>query len=212
MNTIAPKFTGRFNKGVDYVGDIDHFAREFEEDLLVLDFSIQEFNLPAGLKLSVHSGSDKFSIYPIMGNLIQKHNKGIHVKTAGTTWLEEAIGLSMAGGDSLQLVKDIYYGALHRYDELAGPYATVIDINRDALPAAEDLATWDGYQLAAALRHIPDQPHYNPNLRQLMHVAYKLAAEAGDRYLMLLKEHKQLVGEQVTENIFERHMKRLFDL
>ena len=212
VNTIAPKFTGRFNKGVDYVGDVDLFAREFEEDLLVLDFSVKEFKLPSGLKLSVHSGSDKFSIYPIMGNLIRKHNKGIHVKTAGTTWLEEVIGLSMAGGEALNLVKDIYVGALKRYDELTGPYATVIDIDRNGLPASDDLTTWDGNQMATALRHIPDHPNYNPNLRQLMHVAYKLAAEAGDRYLSLLREHKQLVGEQVTENIFDRHMKRLFDL
>jgi tagaturonate epimerase len=212
VSTIAPKFTGRFNKGVDYVGDIDLFAREFEEDLLVLDYSVKEFNLPAGLKLSVHSGSDKFSIYPIMGNLIRKYNKGIHVKTAGTTWLEEAIGLAMAGGEALQLIKEIYFGALNRYDELAGPYATVIDINREGLPSAEELATWDGEQMAIALRHIPDHPNYNPNLRQLMHVAYKLAAEAGDRYHSLLLKHRKLVGEQVTENIFDRHMRRLFNL
>lgn len=210
VDTIAPKFTGRFNKGVDYVGDIHLFTREFEEDLLVLDYSIKEFGLPAGLKLSVHSGSDKFSIYPIMGGLIRKHDKGIHVKTAGTTWLEEAIGLSMAGGEALELMKGIYYGALNRYDELAGPYATVIDINRVALPSVEEVNSWDGAQLAATLRHIPEHPRYNPHFRQLMHVAYKLAAESGDRYMSLLKEHKQLVGAQVTENIFERHIKRLF--
>jgi hypothetical protein len=70
--TIAPKFTGRFNKGVDYVGDASLFRKEFEEDLLVIDFAVLTFGLPDNLKLSVHSGSDKFTIYPIMGELIKK--------------------------------------------------------------------------------------------------------------------------------------------
>ncbi|MHC4435386.1 MAG: tagaturonate epimerase family protein, partial [Planctomycetota bacterium] len=59
--TIAPKFTGRFNKGVDYVGDVAGFAKEFEEDLAVVAFATREFGLPENLKLSIHSGSDKFS-------------------------------------------------------------------------------------------------------------------------------------------------------
>ncbi len=208
--TIAPKFTGRFNKGVDYVGDVAQFEKEFEQDILVIDLAVKEFNLPANLKLSVHSGSDKFSIYPAMGRLIKKYNKGIHVKTAGTTWLEEAIGLSLAGGEALQLVKDIYKGGLARYDELCGPYATVIDINKSKLPSAEVVQTWDGETLAATLRHIPGHPLYNPNFRQLMHVSYKLAAEWSNIYINLLSYNKELVGKQVTENIFDRHLKRLF--
>ena len=210
--TIAPKFTGRFNKGVDYVGDVTLFRKEFEQDLLVIDLAIAEFGLPKNLKLSVHSGSDKFSIYPIMGELIKKYNKGIHVKTAGTTWLEEAIGLALAGGDALQLIKDIYKGGLERYDELAGPYATVIDIDTSKLPAPSEVDNWDGETLANTLRHIPDHTQYNLNFRQLMHVSYKLAAEKGETYINLLREHKELVGRQVTENIFERHIKRLFAL
>lgn len=210
--TIAPKFTGRFNKGVDYVGDVDVFAREFEQDLLVIDYAIQHFGLPADLKLSVHSGSDKFSIYPVMGRLIKKYHKGIHVKTAGTTWLEEVIGLAMAGGDALKLVTDIYSGALTRFDELAGPYATVIDIDRNMLPSIAMVQSWDGHQLADALRHIPGHPSYNLHFRQLMHVAYKLAAEAGERYLNMLQVHKDIVGQQVTQNIFERHIRRLFEI
>ena len=94
--TIAPKFTGRFNKGVDYVGDPDQFAKEFEQDLLVIDLAIKEFGLPGILKLSVHSGSDKFSIYPLMGNLIRKYNKGLHIKTAGTTWLLQVLSFLQA--------------------------------------------------------------------------------------------------------------------
>src|SRR5271166_6306030 len=60
IQTIAPKFTGRFNKGVDYVGDVAQFATEFSDDLAVIAHAIEKYHLPATLKLSVHSGSDKF--------------------------------------------------------------------------------------------------------------------------------------------------------
>ena len=66
IQTIAPKFTGRFNKEVDYIGDPAHFERELDEDLSVIAFAIREFGLADTLKLSVHSDSDKFSIYPII--------------------------------------------------------------------------------------------------------------------------------------------------
>ena len=210
--TIAPKFTGRFNKGVDYVGDTAQFAKEFEEDLLVIDFAIKEFGLPENLKLSVHSGSDKFSIYPIMGELIKKYDKGIHVKTAGTTWLEEVIGLAMAGGDALEMVKSIYKKAIENTEKLCKPYATVIDIDESQLPSASEVDSWDGTKFANTLRHIPGHPDYNANFRQLIHVGYKLAAELGDDYINMLRSNSDIVGQQVSENIFDRHIKRLFNL
>jgi hypothetical protein len=210
--TIAPKFTGRFNKGVDYVGDIDRFASEFEEDLLVIDYATKEFGLPENLKLSIHSGSDKFSIYPIMGKLIKKYDKGIHIKTAGTTWLEEIIGLAEANDDAaLSLAKAIYAGALDRFDELCAPYATVIDIDRTKLPDKKTVEGWTGEKFANTLRHIPGHPDYNPNFRQLIHVGYKVAAEYGETYTRMLKTHKQIIGKQVYENILNRHIRRLTD-
>ena len=72
MQTIAPKFTGRFNKGVDYVGDLAQFEKEFHDDLAVIAFAIAAFGLPANLKLSVHSGSDKFSLYPIIRRTLRE--------------------------------------------------------------------------------------------------------------------------------------------
>src|SRR5947209_2520474 len=63
IQTIAPKFTGRFNKGVDYVGDLVQFEKEFSEDLAVIAFAIGHCGRPANPELTVHSGSDKFSIY-----------------------------------------------------------------------------------------------------------------------------------------------------
>src|SRR4051812_49082558 len=128
VRTIAPKFTGRFNKGVNYVGDVRQFEREFNDDLAVIAFAIKEFGLPADLKLSVHSGSDKFSIYPAIGRAIRRTGAGLHIKTAGTTWLEELIGLALAGGEGLAIAREVYAQALARFDELCGPYATVIDI------------------------------------------------------------------------------------
>jgi len=210
VQTIAPRFTGRFNKGVDYVGDVAQFAKEFEEDLLVIDYAVKEFGLPSNLKLSIHSGSDKFSIYPVIGRLIQQYDKGIHVKTAGTTWLEEVIGLAMSNDEEvIDLVKAFYSGALGRFDELCAPYASVIDIDKKRLPSAKEIERWTGDKLAHTLRHIPSHPDYNPDFRQLIHVSFKIAAEYGNEYLGALRKHKDIIGKQVTENIYERHIKRL---
>jgi hypothetical protein len=210
--TIAPKFTGRFNKGVDYEGKVEQFAKEFEEDVLVIDYAVKQFGLPDNLKLSVHSGSDKFTIYPVMAGIIKKYNKGIHVKTAGTTWLEEVIGLALAGGDGLQAARHIYAEALLRKDELCGPYADVIDIDDTRLPSAEEVSGWNSEKFANTLRHIPGHPEYNSNFRQLIHVGYKVAAEMGENYQNLLKKYADIVGQCVEENIYDRHLKRLFDL
>lgn len=212
VQTIAPKFTGRFNKGVDYVGNLDQFAKEFEEDVLVIEYAVKEFGLPHDLKLSVHSGSDKFSIYPIMAKVIAKHDKGLHVKTAGTTWLEEVIGLAVAGGDALSLAKKIYENSYTRRDELCAPYADVIDIDPAQLPSIEEVNGWSSEKYANTLRHIPGHPDYNPNFRQLIHVAYAVAAKMGDEYTDLLTKHADVVGSCVEENIYDRHLKRLFSL
>jgi len=208
--TIAPKFSGRFNKGVDYVGDVSQFATEFEQDLAVIRFAVQRFRLPPTLKLSIHSGSDKFSIYGPIGRAIRKFNAGLHLKTAGTTWLEELIGLATAGGEGLAIAREVYTTALGRMDELCGPYATVIDIDRKKLPAPEEVRKWSGGQFAAALRHDPSCPQYNPSLRQLLHVGYKVAAEMGPRFLSALEQYEPTIAENVTANLYERHIRPLF--
>jgi hypothetical protein len=208
--TIAPKFTGRFNKGVDYVGDVTAFAKEFEEDLAIVAFAVGEFGLPENLKLSIHSGSDKFSIYAPISEALKKFDAGLHVKTAGTTWLEELIGLAMAGGYGLSIAKDVYSKALMRFGELCGPYATVIDIDTAELPTAEQVDTWDGQSFASALRHDQSCEQYNPNFRQLLHVAYKIAAEMGTRFSDALDRHEAVIAQNVTENIYERHLRPVF--
>lgn len=210
VNTIAPKFTGRFNKGVDYKGDIKKFEQEFEADLLVIDYAVTNFGLPANLKISVHSGSDKFSIYPIIGKLVRKHNSGLHLKTAGTTWLEEVIGLAKAGGKGLDMAKRIYSEAYNRLDELTKPYASVVEIDPDQLPTPQEVNKWDSNHYVEVLQHDLKNKNYNLSFRQLIHVGYKVAAEAGDEYKNLLIENNAIVGKCVSENILERHIKRIF--
>ncbi|MCU0472622.1 MAG: tagaturonate epimerase family protein [Bacteroidales bacterium] len=212
VQTIAPKFSGRFNKGVDYVGDPEKFAIEFESDLMVIDFAVKEFGLPENLKMSIHSGSDKFAIYPHIGSIVKKHNKGIHLKTAGTTWLEEVIGLAESGGDALRFVKDIYIKSLEKTEELCAPYADVIDINISKLPSKEVISGWNSKKFAGALRNVPGNPDYNPNMRQLVHVAYKLAALQMDEYFKLLEANENIVAECVYENMYDRHICRLFNI
>jgi hypothetical protein len=212
VQTIAPKFSGRFNKGVDYVGDPQNFAEEFEADLMVIDFAIKEFGLPENLKMSIHSGSDKFAIYPHIGSIIKKYDKGIHLKTAGTTWLEEVIGLAVSGGEALDFVKEIYSESLEKIDELCAPYADVIDINYSSLPSKDEVSKWNNKKFADSIRHITGNKSYNPNMRQLIHVAYKLAALKMDDYFRLLDKNEKTVSQCVYENIYNRHICRLFDL
>ncbi len=209
VQTIAPKFTGRFNKGVDYVGDLVQFEKEFHDDLAVIAHAIARYGLPANLKLSVHSGSDKFSLYPIIRRTLPKFGAGLHIKTAGTTWLEELIGLAEAGGEGLALVKEIYGEAMEHVEELCGPYASVIDIDRAKLPTAQEVAGWTSEQFTGALRHDQQHPLFNISLRQLLHVAFKLAAKKGQRYLDLLEANEEIVGKNVTENLYARHLRPL---
>ena len=210
LQTIAPKFTGRFNKGVDYVGNLTQFNQEFHDDLAVIAYVIDRYQLPTNLKLSVHSGSDKFSLYPIIRDALRSTGAGVHLKTAGTTWLEEMIGLAEAGGDGLALAKEIYAYSLEHVDELCAPYASVIDIDHTKLPSVEVVNTWTGPEFARAIRHIPTEPQFNSHVRQLLHVSFKVAAKSGSRYTDLLKANESIVANQVTENLYDRHLKPLF--
>jgi len=210
IQTIAPKFTGRFNKGVDYVGDVAQFRKEFEEDLAAIAFAVKTYGLPENLKLSVHSGSDKFSIYKTIYDAVKKFDAGVHLKTAGTTWLEELIGLAEAGGQGLEIAKEVYAEAFAHSEELCAPYATVIDINPAKLPMPAEVNGWTSEQYTSALRHDQKNKAYNQDLRQLLHVGFKVAAKMGDRYLKALEANEVVVARNVTTNLFERHIKPVF--
>ena len=210
IQTIAPKFSGRFNKGVDYVGDPGQFAREMALDMAAIRHAVAAYKLPANLKLSVHSGSDKISIYPAIHASMKEFSTGVHLKTAGTTWLEEIIGLAEAGGDGLALAKEIYAEAFAHSAELCAPYATVIDIDPAKLPTPAAVDQWSSAQFTAALRHNRRSPAYNPSLRQLLHVGFKVAAKMGSRYLDLLEANETVIAKNVTENLYARHIAPVF--
>jgi hypothetical protein len=210
IQTIAPKFTGRFNKGVDYVGEVAQFTREFNDDLATIDYGVRTYGLPKNLKLSVHSGSDKFSIYHAIHQAVNRFGAGVHLKTAGTTWLEELIGLAEAGGNGLVLAKAVYAEAYARMDELTAPYAAVINIDASELPTPQAVNGWISEQYTGALRHDQSNPAYNQSVRQLLHVGFKVAAKMGPRYLEALAANEDVVAKNVTENLFERHIKPVF--
>lgn len=210
VQTLAPRFSGRFNKGVDYVGDPARFEREFRADVAVAAFAAAEFGLPASLKLSVHSGSDKFSLYPVLRRVLRETGAGLHLKTAGTTWLEELAGLAASGDEGLGLAREIYRAARGRTEALCAPYAAVIDLDPDRLPPPDEVDRWDGEAFSAALVHEPAEPRFNPHFRQLLHVAYKVAAELGERYRSALDRNAARIAPKVTHNLYERHLVPLF--
>jgi hypothetical protein len=210
VQTIAPKFSGRFNKGVDYLGDLAQFEHEFALDVAAIAYAVKHLCLPANLKLSVHSGSDKFSIYPAIYATMQRFDIGVHLKTAGTSWLEELIGLAESGGGALLLAKEIYAEAHSHRAELCEPYATVIDIDETKLPLPNEVRGWTSVQYTSALRHAPGAPDYNSSLRQLLHVGFKVAARMGSRYLDMLEANEAVIARNVRENLYNRHIAPVF--
>jgi hypothetical protein len=209
LQTIAPKFTGEFHKGVDYVGDAEAFAREFEYYLAVIEYAVRESGLPGNLKLSIHSGSDKFSLYGCIHDELERTGAGVHLKTAGTTWLEEVTGLAEAGGEGLAIAKEVYRQARTRMEEFKAPYLAVISIDDSELPVPDEVDGWTSEQFVRALRHEQGDRLFNPSLRQLVHIGYKAAAEMGGRYLEALAASRGSVERNVTENLYERHIKPL---
>jgi hypothetical protein len=210
VQTIAPKYTGSFLKGIDYVGDISRFNAEFRDYLAVIAFAVKNFSLPRNLKLSIHTGSDKFSLYPIVHKAIKSVDAGIHLKTAGTTWLEEVAGFAASDGKALAFAKEIYKESFQRYDELIQPYLAVINIDRHRLTPPEQVASWSSEEFIRALRHDPSCKSYNENLRQLLHVGFKVAAGKGARFAEMLGECRGVIEENVTNNIYDRHVRPLF--
>ena len=210
VQTIAPKFSGRFNKGVNYAGNVAQFELEMGLDVAAIGYAVRQYGLPENLKLSIHSGSDKFSIYPAIHATMMRFDAGVHLKTAGTTWLEELIGLAEAGGSGLELAKEVYAEALAHREELCAPYATVIDIDPAKLPTADEVRRWSSQQYTSALRHIEGATDYNSSVRQLLHVGFKVAAKMGRRYLDLLEANEDVIAKNVTENLYVRHIAPVF--
>ena len=153
------------------------------------------------IKKKIKNNYNYISLYNIINKAMKKFDEGVHLKTSGTTWLEELIGLAIGGNDGLEIVKEIYIKAYNRFDELCKPYAKVINIKREKLPHPEKLINWTREDYVRTLRHDPSCREYNPNFRQLLHIGYKIAADMGSRYMKLLKKYEEIITSNVTKNI-----------
>jgi hypothetical protein len=194
------------------VGDPQQFFRSFSDDLAVIAYAVKHFGLPPNLKLSIHTGSDKFTLYPLIHRAIRSRDAGVHLKTAGTTWLEELSGLAACGGAGLTFAKEIYEESYLRCEALCQLYLAIIDVDKHLLPKPERVGSWSPDEFVRALRHDPSCRSYNRNLRQLLHIGFKVAAEKKVRFAELLGEYRSAVEANVTTNLFERHIKPLFGI
>lgn len=145
LETLAPRFIGQFQKGIDYIGDL----KAFEQEFIVHAKIARHF----GYKISIHSGSDKFSIFEIAG----KHSKGrFHVKTAGTNWLEAMEVIAIKAPD---LYREVHEHAVNTFSDAAKFYH--VTTNLDNIPNVEYLTDSELPELFK-----------NDDFRQLIHITY----------------------------------------
>lgn len=189
INSLAPKFVGSFEKGIDYIGSLDKFEKHFK-----IHAEIAE---RFGHKLSIHSGSDKFSLYPIIGH----YTKGrVHVKTAGTSWLE---ALRVVAKNNPSLFREIYYYALNKYKEAKEYY----HVNTE-LADIPDLAKLSDKELPDLLE--------NNEARQLLHITYGFILEAKkdnnylfrDKLYQFWEKNDREYRKALEEHII-KHLKKL---
>ncbi|MDQ1909601.1 tagaturonate epimerase family protein [Paenibacillus sp. GD4] len=152
--SMAPRFIGEFQKGIDYMGDIE----QFEKELIIHAGIADDF----GYKLSIHSGSDKFSVFPIIG----KYTKGrFHVKTAGTNWLEAVRTVAKVNPS---LYRRMHQYALEHFEEATAYYHVTTDLSKIApLDQVSDADLADVYM-------------NEDNARQVIHITYGILLQAKD--------------------------------
>jgi hypothetical protein len=185
VNSLAPRFIGEFQKGIDYIGDLAEFERQF----IVHCKIAKAFG---GYKVSIHSGSDKFSAYPIIG---RHTGLRVHVKTAGTSWLEAL--RSVARGDPA-LFRDLLDKAYLYYPDALKLYHITPDLSR--IPAVSTVKD----------ENLPDYLQL-PESRQLLHVTYGGLlgdADIGTRFSGFLENNEELHYQCVTSHL-RRHIKLL---
>ena len=145
LYSVAPRFCGEFQKGIDYIGDLAQFEKEFAAHVALADHF--------GYKISVHSGSDKFSVFPIVG----QYTKGrVHVKTAGTNWLE---ALRVICRKDPALFREICDFAHASFAEATKLYHVTTDLNK--IPQTAEMTD-------AQLERMLNEP----DARQLLHITY----------------------------------------
>jgi len=175
--TLAPRFVGEFQKGVDYIGDPDAFERDF----IIHAAIARHFDY----KLSIHSGSDKFSVFPIIG----KHTGGrFHLKTAGTSWLE---AMRVVAQTDPGLYRQVHKLALESFDEARKLYQVTTDLTK--IPPPEQLPD----------NELPELFEQN-DARQLIHITYGLIlghTEINQRLFALWRRERQMYSDALYKHI-----------
>jgi hypothetical protein len=178
--SLAPRYIGRFEKGVDYIGDLDEFEAELTQHAAIA-------RVLGPYKLSIHSGSDKFSIYPSFA----RHTRGlVHLKTAGTSYLE---ALRMVAQVEPALFREILTLARERYATDRATYHFSAQLTK--VPTPEGLSDAD---LLGLLEQF--------DARQVLHMTFGSAlGRFGDQLLTALREHEE-VYYGMLESHFQRHL------
>ena len=186
--SLAPRFYGEFEKGIDFKGDLDQFKKEYEQHLAIAE----RFG---GYKLSIHSGSDKFSVYNVIGSL---NSGAVHVKTAGTSYLEALRTIAQA---KPKLFRDILEFSLKRFEEDKKTYHISADLKKIPVPARlkyEELV------------YLLDDNH----TRQVLHVAYGSVLSGSEPHAENFKEELMYTlqkNEKLYENNLLEHFKKHLD-
>jgi tagaturonate epimerase len=146
VTSIAPRFVGEFQKGIDYIGDLREFEAQFSVHCAIA-------RARGNYKISIHSGSDKFSVYPAIG---RHTGMRLHLKTAGTSWLQ---ALRVVARTNAPLFRRVVTRAIEWFPEAAKLYHVTAEPSR--IPAPDSLAAGDLEKLLDA-----------PDSRQVLHITY----------------------------------------
>ena len=181
--SLAPRFEGEFEKAIDYRGTLDGFRRSLETHVKIAGEL-------GGYRMSLHSGSDKFSIYPIFGEVTDGF---FHVKTAGTSFLEAVKVIARA---DIDLYKKIHSLSVETFDENAASYHISADVSR-----VPDSSSLDSSGTV-------EQIENNPDLRQVLHIAFGVVLKSmGEELRTALRENKELY-----RHFLVTHMKKHLSL
>lgn len=190
ITSLAPRFCGEFQKGIDYIGDVEQFTREFSEHVAIANHF--------GYKISVHSGSDKFKVFPIVG---EKTGGNYHLKTAGTNWLEAVRVIAMVKPD---LYRRMHAFALEHLGEAKKYYH--ISAKPENIPSLDRLSDTE-------LVRLMDED----DSRQVMHITYGLLLQAKDinggslfrdEFYSVLHAHEEEYMDRLKKHI-GRHLEGL---
>jgi hypothetical protein len=185
IDAIAPRFVGEFQKAIDYRGNLEDFRKQFYQHVLIA----QHYG---NYKISIHSGSDKFSAFPPMGELAG----GLHLKTAGTSWLE---AVRLIASLSPSLYREMHRWALSKFGDASKLYHVTTDLNR--IPKLEELQD----------QELPTLLDQNDS-RQLLHITYGYLLNAKDgRGRYLFKDKIRQILSQYEEDYWsflERHIEK----